>query len=444
MTERCRWRSGSSISSAVPGAAVITLAATMVALRSPSDICAMLYSASPPRCLASENLLASRIFQQNRQRCVTEKLIQLGERRLCCRRNPSCRAHILPVDTTSNLAIARILLGNQIKKNCGLSLRLVIVPPSRFIPRVVSGGVLVELPARLRREVTLPDANHALRCAAIRVTWTPQLDATKCCSNADLPEPLAPTTKMSCPVPTISCKSGPERRGIVQVAVIFTSQKGRRHRRRAVHRPPARQTRRSRGTSNGAEAYYGRVLRGDARAPYPRKQATADRVSSRAAACFPREARPAAPRDQPADGPGYSPATGAPAPRRRGTGFRWCGGGRRGRFVPRHPPLAEVGLALARAAPRRSSAPVRSDPTSGRRNTLAASAAPAAGEPAARREPDALAAPVAAVRGGLTSGSRRRGSGILHHATTISIRGDSYRLKDKLKSGVVKPTTAGA
>ena len=24
---------------------------------------------------------------------------------------------------------------------------------------------------------------------------------------------------------------------------------------------------------------------------------------------------------------------------------------------------------------------------------------------------------------------------ILHHATTISIRGDSYRLKDKLKSG---------
>ena len=32
---------------------------------------------------------------------------------------------------------------------------------------------------------------------------------------------------------------------------------------------------------------------------------------------------------------------------------------------------------------------------------------------------------------------------ILHHATTISIRGDSYRLKEKLKSGVVKPTTAG-
>ena len=31
---------------------------------------------------------------------------------------------------------------------------------------------------------------------------------------------------------------------------------------------------------------------------------------------------------------------------------------------------------------------------------------------------------------------------ILHHATTISIRGDSYRLKDKLKSGVVKPTAA--
>ena len=30
------------------------------------------------------------------------------------------------------------------------------------------------------------------------------------------------------------------------------------------------------------------------------------------------------------------------------------------------------------------------------------------------------------------------------NATTISIRGDSYRLKDKLKSGVVKPTTAGA
>ena len=31
---------------------------------------------------------------------------------------------------------------------------------------------------------------------------------------------------------------------------------------------------------------------------------------------------------------------------------------------------------------------------------------------------------------------------ILHPATTISIRGDSYRLKDKLKSGVVRPTAA--
>ncbi len=32
---------------------------------------------------------------------------------------------------------------------------------------------------------------------------------------------------------------------------------------------------------------------------------------------------------------------------------------------------------------------------------------------------------------------------IRHHATTISIRGESYRLKDKLKSGVVKPALAG-
>ena len=31
---------------------------------------------------------------------------------------------------------------------------------------------------------------------------------------------------------------------------------------------------------------------------------------------------------------------------------------------------------------------------------------------------------------------------ILHHVTTISIRGDLYRRKDKLKSGVVTPTTA--
>ena len=31
---------------------------------------------------------------------------------------------------------------------------------------------------------------------------------------------------------------------------------------------------------------------------------------------------------------------------------------------------------------------------------------------------------------------------ILRHATTISIRGDSYWLKYKLKSGLVKPTTA--
>ena len=32
---------------------------------------------------------------------------------------------------------------------------------------------------------------------------------------------------------------------------------------------------------------------------------------------------------------------------------------------------------------------------------------------------------------------------ILHHAVTISIRGDSYRLKDKLKSGVVKADHGG-
>ena len=31
---------------------------------------------------------------------------------------------------------------------------------------------------------------------------------------------------------------------------------------------------------------------------------------------------------------------------------------------------------------------------------------------------------------------------ILHHATKISIRGDSYRPKDKLKSGAVKPMSA--
>ena len=31
---------------------------------------------------------------------------------------------------------------------------------------------------------------------------------------------------------------------------------------------------------------------------------------------------------------------------------------------------------------------------------------------------------------------------VLHHAITISIRGNSYRLKDKLKSGLVKPAEA--
>ena len=31
---------------------------------------------------------------------------------------------------------------------------------------------------------------------------------------------------------------------------------------------------------------------------------------------------------------------------------------------------------------------------------------------------------------------------ILHHAITINIRGNSYRLKDKLKAGLVKPVEA--
>jgi hypothetical protein len=31
---------------------------------------------------------------------------------------------------------------------------------------------------------------------------------------------------------------------------------------------------------------------------------------------------------------------------------------------------------------------------------------------------------------------------VLHHATTVNIRGNSYRLKDKLKAGLVKPGEA--
>jgi DNA replication protein DnaC len=31
---------------------------------------------------------------------------------------------------------------------------------------------------------------------------------------------------------------------------------------------------------------------------------------------------------------------------------------------------------------------------------------------------------------------------LLHHAITLSIRGQSYRLKDKLKAGLVKPDEA--
>ena len=31
---------------------------------------------------------------------------------------------------------------------------------------------------------------------------------------------------------------------------------------------------------------------------------------------------------------------------------------------------------------------------------------------------------------------------ILHHAITINIRGNSYRLKDKLKAGLVRPAEA--
>jgi IstB-like ATP binding protein len=33
---------------------------------------------------------------------------------------------------------------------------------------------------------------------------------------------------------------------------------------------------------------------------------------------------------------------------------------------------------------------------------------------------------------------------VLHHAVTINIRGNSYRLKDKLKVGLVKPVEATA
>jgi len=29
---------------------------------------------------------------------------------------------------------------------------------------------------------------------------------------------------------------------------------------------------------------------------------------------------------------------------------------------------------------------------------------------------------------------------VLHHAVTVNIRGNSYRLKDKLKAGLVQPT----
>jgi DNA replication protein DnaC len=31
---------------------------------------------------------------------------------------------------------------------------------------------------------------------------------------------------------------------------------------------------------------------------------------------------------------------------------------------------------------------------------------------------------------------------ILHHAITVNIRGNSYRLKDKLKAGLVRPAEA--
>ena len=31
---------------------------------------------------------------------------------------------------------------------------------------------------------------------------------------------------------------------------------------------------------------------------------------------------------------------------------------------------------------------------------------------------------------------------VLHHAITLNIRGNSYRLKDKLKAGLVKPVEA--
>jgi DNA replication protein DnaC len=33
---------------------------------------------------------------------------------------------------------------------------------------------------------------------------------------------------------------------------------------------------------------------------------------------------------------------------------------------------------------------------------------------------------------------------ILHHAITINIRGNSYRLKDKLKAGLVQPVEASS
>ena len=75
---RCRCRSGSSISTTVPGSTVNTLAATIIALRSPSDNSAILYGCSPFRCLA-RNLYIVLVLQFDVQLAERQQVIKASK-----------------------------------------------------------------------------------------------------------------------------------------------------------------------------------------------------------------------------------------------------------------------------------------------------------------------------------------------------------------------------
>ena len=78
MMARCKWRSGSSMSSVVPGSTVSTVAAMMTALRSPSDILSIPKVRLEP--LHATIFDVVRVVQRDTERAQRQKVVQPLER----------------------------------------------------------------------------------------------------------------------------------------------------------------------------------------------------------------------------------------------------------------------------------------------------------------------------------------------------------------------------